>query len=385
MSSFSQELVEFIRYQFGTNDFIPLHAPHFEGREKEYLLDTIDTSFVSTVGEYVSRFEEMVVQYTGAKYAIATVNGTSALHVSLIAAGVQTGDEVITQSMTFVATCNAIKYCYAEPVFVDIERTTLGMSPDSLADFLDKFAELRDDGLCWNRETNRIIRACIPMHNFGHPVRIDKINEICVRYNIKLIEDAAESLGSLFKGMHTGRLGLMAAISFNGNKIITSGGGGMVITDDEIIAKRLKHITTTAKKPHPWLYIHDELGFNYRLPNLNAALGCAQMEVLPDYVGQKRALANRYAEWFAGKGYEFILEPKNTQSNYWLNAFITKNRNERDEILKYANKNNVMTRPPWTPMHTLDIYKNCLKIDLSNTEWVEEHLVNIPSSVITEK
>ena len=380
MGSFSQELVKFIRYQFGTNDFIPLHAPHFEGREKEYLLDTIDTSFVSTVGEYVSRFEEMVVQYTGAKYAIATVNGTSALHVSLIVAGVQTGDEVITQSMTFVATCNAVRYCGANPVFVDVERATLGMSPDSLAEFLDSYAELREDGLCWNRKTQRVIRACIPMHNFGHPVRINEIKELCVSYNIKLIEDAAESLGSFYEGIHTGRFGAMSIISFNGNKIITTGGGGMVITDDKFIAKRLKHITTTAKTPHPWLYKHDELGYNYRLPNLNAALGCAQMELLPDYLKRKRVLANRYLEWFSTKDFEFIIEPENSRSNYWINAFVTNNRKERDEILKYSNNNNVMTRPAWTPMHTLDMYKNCVQLDLSNTEWIEERLVNIPSS-----
>lgn len=385
MEDFPKELVDFVRKQFGTNDFIPLHAPHFEGREKEYLMDTIDSSFVSTVGEYVTKFEEMVAQYTGAKYAVATVNGTSALHACLLIAGVSPGDEVITQSTTFVATCNAIKYCCAEPVFVDIERATLGMSPDSLANFLEKYAELRDDGLCWNRKTNRIIRACVPMHNFGHPVRLDEINELCASCNLKLIEDAAESLGSYYKGTHTGRTGLMAAISFNGNKIITTGGGGMVITDDKTIADGLKHITTTAKKKHPWLYIHDEIGFNYRLPNLNAALGCAQMEVLPDYVERKRFLANSYAKWFSAKGYEFIQEPISSQSNYWINAFLTNNQDERDTFLKYTNSNKVMTRPAWTPMHTLKMYKKCMKMDLSNTQWIEERLVNLPSSVISEK
>ena len=382
MKSFPKELVAFIRDQFGTNDYIPLHAPHFEGREKEYLLDTINSTFVSTVGEYVTKFEEMVACYTGAKYAIATVNGTSALHAALIVAGVHSGDEVITQSMTFVATCNAIKYCGANPVFVDVERTTLGMSPDSLADFINRYAEIRDDGLCWNKKTQRIIRSCVPMHNFGHPVRITEIKELCVRYNIQLVEDAAESLGSFYDGVHTGRFGSLSVISFNGNKIITTGGGGMVITDDEIIAKRLKHITTTAKKNHPWLYTHDELGFNYRLPNLNAALGCAQLEVLPNYVVRKRALANSYAEWFSGMGYEFVLEPENTQSNYWINAFFTNSRSERDEVLRYTNNNKVMTRPAWTPMHTLEMYKNCLKMDLFNTGWIEDRLVNIPSSIM---
>ena len=382
MSGFPKEMVKFIRDQFGTNDFIPLHNPHFEGREKEYILDTIDSNFVSTVGEYVSKFEEMVVQYTGAKYAIATVNGTSALHVSLILAGVQTDDEVITQSMTFVATCNAISYCKANPVFVDVEHATLGMSPDSLAEFLENYAELRDDGLCCNTKTNRVIRVCIPMHNFGHPVRIKEIKKLCSLYNIQLVEDAAESLGSFFDGIHTGRFGKMSIISFNGNKIITTGGGGMIITDNKTMAKRLKHITTTAKKTHPWLYTHDEIGFNYRLPNLNAALGCAQMEVLEDYIERKRALAHRYAAWFSEKGYELFLEPENSRSNYWINAFFTKNRSERDEILNYSNTKKVMTRPAWTPMHTLDMYKNCFKVNLCNTEWIEEHLVNLPSSII---
>ena len=382
MDYFSQELVAFVRDQFGTNDFIPLHAPRFEGKEKEYLLDTIDSTFVSTVGAYVTQFEEKVAQYTGARYAIATVNGTSALHAALVVAGVQRNDEVITQPLTFVATCNAIRYCEAEPVFVDIERATLGMSPDSLAEFLEHYAEIRDDGLCWNKQTQRVIRACVPMHNFGHPVRINEINELCKRHNIQLVEDAAESLGSFYNGTHTGRFGALAVISFNGNKIITTGGGGMITTDDEDLAQRAKHITTTAKKPHPWLYVHDELGFNYRLPNLNAALGCAQMEALPGYIERKRVLADRYAEWFPDKGYEFIVEPDKTRANYWINAFLTNSREERDTVLKYTNENKVMTRPAWTPMHTLDMYKGCLRVDLSNTEWIEERLVSIPSSVV---
>jgi aminotransferase in exopolysaccharide biosynthesis len=381
VKKFPEKLITFVRDQFGKNEFIPLHAPHFEGNEKEYLLDTIDSTFVSTVGEYVTKFEESVAQYTGAKYAIATVNGTSALHAALIVAGVQFDDEVITQSLTFVATCNAIRYCGAEPVFVDVERETLGMSPDSILDFLDCFAEMRG-GLCWNKQTNRVIRACVPMHNFGHPVRINEINKICKRFNIILVEDAAESLGSFYDGNHTGRFGTLAAISFNGNKIITTGGGGMVITDDKKVAERLKHITTTAKKPHPWLYIHDELGFNYRLPNLNAALGCAQMEVLPDYIERKRALAGRYNEWLTEQGYKFILEPDKSRSNYWINSFLTNDRDERDFILEYTNHNKVMTRPAWTPIHSLDMYSQCLKVALPNTEWLEDRLVNLPSSVI---
>ena len=381
MNSFPKELVSFVRDQYGTKDFIPLHAPHFEGKEKEYLLDTIDSTFVSTVGAYVTQFEEKVVQYTGSKYAVATVNGTSALHVGLLVAGVQRDDEVITQSLTFVATCNAIRYCGAEPVFVDVERETLGMSPDSILDFLDRFAEMRD-GLCWNKQTNRVIRACVPMHNFGHPGRIHDIQKICQNFNIQLVEDAAESLGSFYEKIHTGRFGSLAAISFNGNKIITTGGGGMIITDDEVIYKRVKHITTTAKVDHPWLFMHDDLGFNYRLPNLNAALGCAQMDLLSNYLERKRALAERYANWFSDKGYKFILEPENTKANYWINAFLVNGREERDEILKYTNNNKVMTRPAWTPMHTLKMFKDNLRVDLTNTEWLESRLVNIPSSVI---
>jgi aminotransferase in exopolysaccharide biosynthesis len=379
MNIFSKELVTFVRDQFATNDFIPLHSPCFEGKEKEYLLDTIDSTFVSTVGAYVNQFEEKVSQYTGAKYAVATVNGTSALHAAMMVSGVKHNDEVITQSLTFVATCNAIRYCGAEPVFVDVERTTLGMSPDSLADFLDRYAEIREDGLCWNKLSNRIIRACVPMHNLGHPVRIYKIRDLCEQYNIKLVEDAAESLGSSYNDTHTGLFGSVSAISFNGNKIITTGGGGMIITDDEIIAKQVKHITTTAKRQHPWLYVHDEIGFNYRMPNLNAALGCAQIELLPDYVERKRMLATRYADWFSDKEYEFIIEPNNSRSNYWINSFLVNNQKERDEVLKYTNHNKVMTRPIWTSMHTLDMFRDSLSVDLSNTEWLEERLVSVPS------
>ena len=382
MNNFPKELVSFIRSQFNSNEFIPLHAPFFGGNEKEYLSATIDSTFVSSVGAYVNKFEDMICRFTGAKYAIATVNGTSALHVALLGAGVKNNHEVITQSLTFVATCNAIRYCGAEPVFVDIEKSSLGMSPESLSEFLELYAEIRDDGLCWNKQTNRVIKACVPMHNFGHPVRITELKNLCDKFNITIVEDAAESLGSKFKGDHTGRFGLLGAISFNGNKIITSGGGGMVITDDENIAKHVKHITTTAKKAHPWLFIHDEVGFNYRMPNLNAALGCAQMEVLPTYMEKKRELAERYNEWFANMDYDFIVEPSETESNYWINGFLTKNREQRDTLLKYTNQNNVMTRPTWTPMHYLEMYKNNLKVDLSITESIEKRLVNIPSSVI---
>jgi perosamine synthetase len=382
MNDFSKELVSFVRDQYGTKGAIPLHAPCFDGKEKEYLLDVIDSTFVSTVGECVTRFETKVAEYTGAKYAVAVVNGTSALHVALIVAGVQSNDEVITQSLTFVATCNAIRYCGAEPVFVDVDRCTLGMSPDSLESFLGCYAEIRDDGLCWNKKTGRVIKACVPMHNLGHPVKLVELKKICHKYNIQLVEDSAESLGSFYNGTHTGRSGLLSIVSFNGNKIITTGGGGMVITDNKEIYEKVRHLTTTAKIDHPWLYMHDELGFNYRLPNLNAALGCAQMEQLPNYVKRKRALAQRYSDWFSNKEYSFIHEPENSKSNYWINSFLTNNRSERDQLLKYTNNNKVMTRPSWTPMHTLDMFKNNQKYNLKNTEWLEDRLICIPSSVI---
>ena len=377
------ELIQFIRKLFNQpEDFIPLHAPRFEGKEREYVLDAIDSTYVSSVGAYVNLFEKKIAEYTGAKFAIATVNGTAALHVSLILAGVQPGNEVLTQPLTFVATCNAIKYCGAVPVFVDVDHDTLGLSPDSLVEFLDSYGEVRNDGFCWNKKTNRVIKACVPMHNFGHPVRIDEIKKICDLYNIILVEDAAESLGSFYRGIHTGLYGLLGAISFNGNKIITTGGGGIIITDDRAIADRARHITTTAKQPHPWNFVHDEVGFNYRMPNLNAALGCAQMEMLPIYLEKKRFFAHCYAEWFIDKGYKFILEPKHTRSNYWLNSFLAKNKHERDQILEQTNKNKVMTRPVWTPMHNLAMYKDCFRKDLSNSDWLADRLVNVPSSVI---
>ncbi|VAW70949.1 Bacillosamine/Legionaminic acid biosynthesis aminotransferase PglE; 4-keto-6-deoxy-N-Acetyl-D-hexosaminyl-(Lipid carrier) aminotransferase [hydrothermal vent metagenome] len=382
MTQFNKELVSFIRETFSSEGFIPLHAPHFSGHEKEYVLETIDSTFVSTVGSYVNKFEDMVSSFTGAKHAIATMNGTAALHIALILVDVQSNDEVITQSLTFVATANAIRYCGAEPVFIDVERSTLGMSPDSLKEFLADYAEVRDDGLCWNKRTERIIRACVPMHNLGHPVRIKEIKKICDEYNIELVEDAAESLGSRHDDIHTGCTGKISAISFNGNKIITSGGGGMIITNDALIAKRAKHITTTAKTPHPWLFIHSEVGYNYRLPNLNAALGCAQMEVLPDYLERKRVLATQYNEWFLDKDYDFFLEPIGSRSNYWFNAFFSSGKNERDKILEYTNNQKVMTRPVWTPLDSLDMFKRNLKVDLVNTRWIEERLICIPSSVI---
>ena len=381
--AFPRSFVSMVRDVFGTDKYISLHAPVFRGREKELVLETLESTFVSSVGEFVNQFETQLADYTGAEYAVATSSGTAALHTALHLAGVRNGDEVITTPLTFVATCNAISYCGGKPVFVDVEQNTLGVCPDSLEAFLDKFAEVHDDGLCWNRSSGQIIRACVPVHNLGHPVRIDNIAAICAKYNIVLIEDAAESLGSVSKGVHTGRTGAIGTLSFNGNKIITTGGGGALITDDEVLARRAKHVTTTSKQSHPWLFLHDEVGFNYRLPNINAALGCGQLEQLNDYVDAKRVLALRYKKWFENCGEaEFFSEPSGARSNYWLNSILLEDRRVRDQFLQYVNNAGVMVRPIWTPMHSLPMYQNCQRSDLTTAESIESRLVSIPSSVI---
>ncbi|MBL79378.1 MAG: aminotransferase DegT [Nitrosomonadaceae bacterium] len=382
MNELFKEFAKFVHDLYSSNDFIPLHEPIFQGSEKEYLIETINSSYVSSVGVYVSEFEAQVAEFSGAKYAIATNNGTAALHIALLLAGVKSGDEVITQSLTFVATCNAIRYCNAEPVFIDVDKETLGLSPDCLERFLLENTHMDDEGICINRETNRPVRVCMPMHTYGHPVRLKEIQKICKKHNIAMVEDAAESLGSYYQNKHTGTFGKLSALSFNGNKIITTGGGGMVLTNDKNIADRVKHITTTAKKPHAWAFEHDEIGFNYRMPNINAALGCAQIKALPKFLVSKRSIAQRYKSWFAGSGIQFFNEPKNACSNYWLNAVILENRQQRDEMLKLTNENGVMTRPVWVPMHQLSMNKNCQKYFLVNTEWLADRLVNIPSSAI---
>jgi aminotransferase in exopolysaccharide biosynthesis len=375
-----QNLIQFIREQYRTDDFIPLHAPLFPGREREYVLQTIDSTFVSSVGPFVDRFEREIAAYTGATRAVATVNGTAALHVALLLAGVKPGDLVVTQSLTFVATCNAIAYCNAEPVFVDVDRHTLGLSPQALDNWLDGAARLDTDGVCRLKQDGRVVRACLPMHTFGHPVDIDGLVDVCKRWNLALVEDAAESLGSLYRGRHTGTFGLLGTLSFNGNKILTTGGGGMVLAD-EALATRAKHLTTTAKKPHPYEFVHDEIGYNYRLPNLNAALGCAQLEQLDGFVASKRALAERYAAHLEGSSLQFVREPEGCRSNYWLNAVICDSREQRDALLKATNDQGVMTRPIWQLMSHLPTYRNCLRGDLATSEWLEARVVNLPSSV----
>lgn len=374
-------LINFIRSLYPERDFIPLHIPCFRESEPRRVLETLETGFVSSVGVHVQEFEQRIADFTGISYAVGVVNGTAALHTCLRLAGVEPGDEVITQSLTFVATCNAISYQRAEPVFVDVERATLGMCPDALRAFLEKNAEVDIDGNCRNRQTGAVIRACLPMHTFGHPVRLHEIAAVCEEYGLMLIEDAAESLGSFYNGKHTGQVGRVAALSFNGNKIITTGGGGMILTNDEDLAARARHLTTTAKKPHPYLYQHDEIGYNYRMPALNAALGCAQMESLPRFVEEKRQRAAQYAVWFAGQGRDFITEPSGCESNYWLNAFLCENRTERNRVLEETNAAGVMTRPIWEPMHTLPMFKDCIRGPLPVTEALADQVVNVPSSV----
>lgn len=361
-------------------DDVPLHRPVFAGREKTYLSECIDSNFVSSVGARVTEFEQGVAAYCGAKYGVATVNGTAALHIAMVVAGVERGDEVITQALTFIATCNAISYIGAHPVFVDVDKSTLGMSSDALRNFLVANAEMKD-GVAYNKGTGRRFAACVPMHTFGHPCRIDEIAEVCAEFDIPLVEDAAESLGSYYKGKHTGGFGLLGAISFNGNKIITTGGGGMIVTNDEAIARKAKHVTTTAKIPHPYEFVHDQVGYNYRLPNLNAALGCAQLEQIDEFVRIKRNLAARYSKFFEEKGVSFVSEPEGATSNYWLNAIVLESREERDSFLKYTNDKGVMTRPIWRMMTELEMFKDCQHDGLENSLWLEDRVVNIPSSV----
>lgn len=375
-----QKIVDFIKQTFKTQSFIPLHEPRFVGNEKKYLNDCIDSTFVSSVGKYVDTFEKEFAKKVGSRFAIATVNGTAALHISLILADVKNGDEVITQPLTFIATCNAISYIGAKPVFVDVDLDTMGLSPDSLKQFLEENCDIKDSQ-CINKTTGKTIKACVPMHTFGHPCRIDAIKEICDAWHITLVEDAAESLGSYYKGKHTGTFGQIGAFSFNGNKIITSGGGGVLVTDDEVLAKRAKHITTTAKIPHPYEYVHDEVGYNYRLPNINAALLVAQLENLDSFLSSKRELADIYKEFFSHEDIKFIEEPKDSSSNYWLQAVLLQDVTKRDEFLEFTNKNGVMTRPIWRLMNELEMYKDCQKADLTNAKYLEERVVNIPSSV----
>lgn len=384
MANTLHALVGLVRDIYATDGPVSLHEPRFRGNEKAYVVEAIDSTFVSSVGAFVDRLEATVAGYTGARKAVATVNGTAALHVALKLAGVDTGDWVITQPLTFVATCNAIAYCGAEPMFVDVDRHTLGLSPRALRSFLEEHAE-REGTVCIHKGTRRIIRACLPMHTFGHPADLDGLIAVCSDWGLPLVEDAAESLGSRYRGRHTGTFGLLGTLSFNGNKILTTGGGGMILTDDPGLGVRAKHATTTAKRPHPFEFVHDELGYNYRMPNLNAALGCAQLEQLDGFIAAKRALAACYAEFFAGSEYAFVSEPEGCRSNYWLNAVVCRDQAARDALLEHTNANGVMTRPIWRLMNRLPMYGHSICGPLETAEWLEARVVNLPSSVPPEK
>ena len=375
------EIAEFIRRVFKCKESIFLHEPIFSGNEKKYLLDCIDSTFVSSVGKYVDQFESMISEFTGAKYAIAAVNGTSALHIGLKLVGVTSGDEVITQPLTFIATCNAINYCNATPVFVDVDMDSMGMSPASLFDYLKKNSK-QIEGKCINTRSGKRIAAVVPMHTFGLPCRIVEIKEICLEFNVPLVEDAAESLGSYSNGKHTGTFGDLGILSFNGNKIITTGGGGMIITDNPAMAHRAKHLTTTARVTQSHEFVHDEIGYNYRLPNINAALGCAQMEYLPDLIKSKRGLAYEYQNFFLNTSVKAVRELDGCKSNYWLNTIILENGNYRNRFLDELNRLGIMCRPAWSLMSKLPMFINCHSSDLSNAEWLQERIVNLPSGVL---
>ena len=376
-----EKTIKFIKELYGNQEFTPLSVPKFVGNEKKYLNECIDTTFVSSVGKFVDRFENDMAVYTGAKKAVVCVSGTNALHMAMMLVGVERDDEVLTQALTFIATCNAISYIDARPVFIDVDKSTMGLSPDALKAWLMKNAEIRN-GQCYNKHTGHRVKACVPMHTFGHPVRIEEIADICAEYHIELVEDAAESIGSKYKGKHTGLFGKVGALSFNGNKTITTGGGGMLLFMDEELGALAKHLTTQAKVPHRWEFRHDHIGYNYRMPNINAALGCAQLEHLDEFIADKRATAAAYAEFFKNvDDIDFFTEPAESFSNYWLNVVILKDRDAQQAFLQETNDNGVMTRPIWELMNRLPMFEHCQNDGLVNTIYFADRVVNIPSSV----
>lgn len=375
-----------IRERFGAKEgeFVPLHAPTFAGNEKKYLNECIDTTFVSSVGAFVDRFERDMAAFTGARRAVVCVSGTNALHMALMLAGTERDDEVLTQALSFIATCNAISYIGAHPVFIDVDADTMGLSPDALRRWLEDNSVRDAEGVLRNRKTGRRIKSVVPMHTFGHPCRIDEIAAICDEYGIELVEDAAESIGSFYKGKHTGTFGRVGAISFNGNKTITTGGGGMLLFNDEKLADFAKHLTTQAKVPSRWEFVHDHIGYNYRMPNINAALGCAQLEEIDGFLKSKRETAEVYKRFFEGEpgGIRFMAEPANSVSNYWLNAVAFPSREERDRFLEYSNDHGVMTRPIWELMWRLPMFEKCERDGQENTIRLADTIVNLPSSVV---
>lgn len=375
------KIIEFIKELYCNQEPVPLHAPCFAGNEKKYLEECIDSTFVSSVGPFVDRFEEEMARYTGCRRAVVCVSGTNALHMALMLSGVERDDEVLTQALTFIATCNAVSYIGAHPVFIDVDLDTLGLSPAAVRAWLSGNAILKE-GQCYNRKTGRRIKACVPMHTFGHPVHLDELAEVCREYCIELVEDAAESIGSLYKERHTGTFGKVGAISFNGNKTITTGGGGMLLFQDEELGKLAKHLTTQAKVPHRWAFVHDHVGYNYRMPNINAALGCAQLENIERFIADKRETAERYRAFFEDiPDVAFFTEPDHCRSNYWLNVLIMKDRAARQEFLEYTNDHGVTTRPVWELMNRLPMFEHCETDGLKNTVWLADRVVNIPSSV----
>ena len=361
-------------------DFIPMHRPVFEGNEIEYLRECVETNFVSSMGGFVNRFESDVAKFTGSTYAIAAVNGTSALHIAMLVAGVQSGDEVISQALTFVATCNAISYLGSLPLFIDVDRDTMGMSPSALRYFLEHNTFM-EGGCLFNKTSKRRIKACVPMHTYGIPCRIKEIQTICKEWGIVLIEDAAESLGSYAGGEHTGTLGTLGVYSFNGNKVITTGSGGMVVTDDKELAERVRHLTTTAKIPHPTEFVHDDIGYNYRLPGLCAALGVAQMERLAEFLAVKEMIAQEWRGLFGEFDLELNGALSEDKSNNWFNSVTMDSKTDRDEFLNYSNDRGVMTRPLWELMSNLEMFKNSEHDGLENSKWLLDRVVAVSSSV----
>ena len=376
----NKKIIKFIKEQYNTQEPVPLHAPIFNGNEKLYLNNCVDSTFVSSVGKYVDEFENIMSQITKTKKAVAVVNGTAALQVALRLVGVVKDDEVLTQALTFVATTNAIAYNHAHPVFLDVDLDTMGLSANAVEVFLEENGDIREEG-CFNKNTGRKIAACIPMHTFGFPVHLDELIKVCEKWQIPIVEDAAESLGSLYKDMPTGSFGKVAAFSFNGNKIITSGGGGAIITNNLSLAEKAKFLTTTAKKQHQYEFFHEELGYNFRMPNINAALACAQLEQLNVFLKNKRTLANEYKIFFDENGIKFRTETENSKANYWLMCIELNNRKERDLFLEETNVSGIMTRPIWQLMHRLPMYENCQRDEQKNSIFLEERIVNIPSSV----
>jgi perosamine synthetase len=379
MSNFN-DIINFIKNQYPSKDFISLHEPNFTGKEKEYVLDAIDSTFVSSVGIYVDKFELMMTDLTKTKKSVAVVNGTSALQVALRLSGVRSGDEVLTQALTFIATINAIIYNGASPIFLDVDLDTMGLSPNAVNAFLEENGEIRE-GVCYNKKTNKKIAACMPMHTFGFPVHLNELMTVCSKWNIPVVEDAAESIGSEYKGQPTGSFGKLGVFSFNGNKIVTSGGGGAIVTNDIELGLKAKHLTTTAKLPHPYEYVHDEIGYNFRMPNLNAALACAQLEQLDSFIENKRELAKQYNPFFTSKGIIFRTEVPNTKANYWLMCLELENKKDRDLFLKETNENKVMTRPIWQLIFKSPIYSSYQRDAQENALFLEDRIVNIPSSV----